>query len=240
MELVQSIFENFQADFQQKFRTLEKQVGFLLAAQRPAAPASSSGSDELRKILSSLETRLERMENRIQDMERSAVVSARPTPALAATTSGGLEGLLMKPITLPSPALSALSENHIMVPVIQRQVVIADSVPEEEAEPDEEAVEGAVAEEVGGIEETEDAAEEEEVEEEVEEAEEEAAEEAGQLEEEAEEEEGDAIELEEFIWKGKTYFKTPDHMVYRANDEGDIEDDPFARYDPKTNTLKRI
>jgi hypothetical protein len=107
------------------------------------------------------------------------------------------------------------------MPLIQRQLRL------DVAEPDDEAIEGELAEEMGGP--VEEEAEEEEVEEVVEEEE---------AEEEAEEEE--TLELEEFTYKGKTYYKTPDNMVYRANEDGEVENDPFARFDPEANRLVRI
>jgi hypothetical protein len=232
MELIQTVFDQLQADIQQKLKVVEKQMVFILSQNDRSSP-----SDDvliIRRVMNSLNDRLDSFEARIQAMERAGT-SMMPTP-VAQVASGGLEGLLMKPITLPSPALSARSENHIVLPIFQRQIQIPEV--EEEAEPDEEVLRGVVAEQTGGLD------EEEQVEEEAEEEEEEAEEEE-QVEEDAEEEEqveeeGETIELEEFIWKGKTYFKTPENMVYRANEEGDVEDEPFAKYDPKTNTLKRI
>jgi hypothetical protein len=102
------------------------------------------------------------------------------------------------------------------MPLIQRQLRL------DVAEPDDEAIEGELAEEMGGP------VEEEAEEEEVEEAEEEEA------------EEEETLELEEFTYKGKTYYKTPDNMVYRANEDGEVENDPFARFDPEANRLVRI
>jgi len=226
MEVIQTVFDQLDADVRQKLKVLEKQVVFILSqAQQQQQPKQHTEEFlQIRAVMDSIQSRLGKMETRLQVLE----VSNRPerkemtTPSLSA----GLEGLLMKPITLPSPALSARSENQVVLPIIQRQVVIPEA---EEAEPDEDALRGEVAEEVGGIDE----------EEEVDEGAQ-ADDEGEGEEEEEEEEEAETIELEEFIWKGKTYFKTPDHMVYRANDEGDVEDEPFAKYDPKTNTLKRI
>ncbi len=227
MEVIQTVFDQLDADIRQKLKVLEKQVVFILSQAQQQQQQPKQHTEEflqIRAVMDSIQSRLGKMETRLQVLE----VSNRPerkemtTPSLSA----GLEGLLMKPITLPSPALSARSENQVVLPIIQRQVVIPET---EEAEPDEDALRGVVAEEVGGIDE----------EDEVDEGAQ-ADDEGEGEEEEEEEEEAETIELEEFIWKGKTYFKTPDHMVYRANDEGDVEDEPFAKYDPKTNTLKRI
>lgn len=227
MEVIQTVFDQLQADIQQKLKVLEKQVVFILASnQKPQT--SSEDFLVIRATMDNITKKLNLIESRLNVLEQNKLQTS--TPAMN-VTSAGLEGLLMKPIALPSPALSARSENQVVLPMIQRQIVIPE---QDEAEPDEDAMRGVVAEETGGI-------DEEEVDEGGEgddEAEEEAAEEEEQEEEQEEEEE--TVELEEFIWKGKTYFKTPDHMVYKANDEGDVEDEPFAKYDPKTNTLKRI
>jgi hypothetical protein len=59
-------------------------------------------------------------------------------------------------------------------------------------------------------------------------------------EEEEDADEEETLELEEFTYKGKAYYKTPDNMVYRANEDGEVEDEPFARFDPESNRLVRI
>jgi hypothetical protein len=116
------------------------------------------------------------------------------------------------------------------MPLIQRQMRL--DVPE----PDDEALEGELAEEMGGP--FDEEAEEEEAEEE--EAEEEVVEEEVVEEEEQDADEEETLELEEFTYKGKAYYKTPDNMVYRANEDGEVEDEPFARFDPESNRLVRI
>ena len=79
----------------------------------------------------------------------------------------------------------------------------------EEAEEEDEAMEELVEEEAE--EQLEAADEEEEVVEEVVEAESEA-----------EEEEGEALELEEFEYKGSTYYRDSDNNVYMADEDGDV------------------
>jgi hypothetical protein len=228
MEVIQTVFDQLQADIQQKLKVLEKQVVFILASKQNQAP--SEDFLVIRSKMDSLTQKLEAMESRFNSLEKTGIQVTSPVMNV---TSAGLEGLLMKPMALPSPALSARSENQVVLPIFQRQIVIPE---QEEVEPDEEVLQGVVAEETGGIDEEELA-----VDEGDDEAEDEdEAEAEAEAEEQEQEEEEETVELEEFIWKGKTYFKTPDHMVYKANDEGDVEDEPFAKYDPKTNTLKRI
>ena len=227
MEVIQTVFDQLQADIHQKLKVLEKQVVFILASKQNQAPSEDFLA--IRSKMDSLTKKLEAMESRLNNLEKTGVQVTSPVMNV---TSAGLEGLLMKPISLPSPALSARSENQVVLPIFQRQIVIPE---QEEVEPDEEVLQGVVAEETGGIDEEEEVEEDEKEEVAVDEGNE-----GGDEAEEEQQEEEETVELEEFIWKGKTYFKTPDHMVYKANDEGDVEDEPFAKYDPKTNTLKRI
>ena len=93
-------------------------------------------------------------------------------------------------------------------------------IEEAEEEVDDEVAYGEVVAEQGGI-------DDEEEEEEVVEME---------VEEEAEEE---ALELAEFIWKGKTYYKDQYNKVYRIIDDAP-EDEPFAEYDETNKKLVKI
>lgn len=254
MEVIQTVFDQLQEDISKRLKVLEKQVIFILTSNQAAASAGLPSEDfaKIRRTMDEIQGRLGRMETRLQVVEVGQVkqperreMATQTTPSLAAASSisAGLEGLLLKPIALPSPALTARSENAVVLPIVQRQVLLQE---EEEAEPDEDAIRGEIAERVGGLlEEAEEEDEEQVVEEEVvdEEVVEEVVEEEEQdeAEEEAEEEvEEEEIQLEEFAWKGKTYYKTPDNLLHRADSEGNIEDDPFAQYDPKTNTVKKI
>ena len=76
--------------------------------------------------------------------------------------------------------------------------------------------------------------EEQEEEEEVEEVEEE--EEVEEVEEEVEQQ----VELEEFDYKGKTYYRDPDNNVYRTDDEGDLIDEVVGVWDPVKKIVRRI
>jgi hypothetical protein len=49
-------------------------------------------------------------------------------------------------------------------------------------------------------------------------------------EEEAPEEEEQALELEEFEYKGTTYYKDADNNVYSTDEDGDVIPDPIARW----------
>jgi vacuolar-type H+-ATPase subunit H len=84
----------------------------------------------------------------------------------------------------------------------------------------------------------------EEVEEEVEEAEEEVEEEVEEAEEEAEEEVEEAeveeaeVEVEEWFYKGRSFFKDSNNVVY-ANDGGEVGD-AIGTYDPIKMTVRKI
>ena len=84
----------------------------------------------------------------------------------------------------------------------------------------------------------------EEVEEELEEAEEELEEAEEELEEEAEEEEVEEaeeeaeVEVEEWFYKGRSFFKDSNNVVY-ANDGGEVGD-PIGTYDPVKMTVRKI
>jgi hypothetical protein len=183
------------------------------------------------------------LEARIALLEaRGAPTSVFETPA-PQIRSGGLEGLLMKRENMPSPILGPTSANSVIVPTIQRQhtivleekpmtvfdslnrarIIEAASQMIVEDEVDDEVAFGEAVAEQGGIDE----------EEEVEEEEEE------EVVEEAEEEEEEALNLEEFIWKGKTYYKDQHNKVYRIIDDAP-EDEPFAEYDEMNNKLVKI
>lgn len=219
MEVIQTVFDQLRSDIQQRLTVLEKQIVFMLAQANQKQPPSDDFL-KIKEAMDALNNRLGRMEYRIQNLEVKQA-SPHPTPGLP---SAGLEGLLLKPLTLPSPILSS-EQNTIIQPTVQRAVVLHEEP--DVAEPDEEALEGELAAEAGGLEEV--------VEEVIEEGEEE-------VEEEAEEEEADEVQLEEWLWKGKMYYKSPDNKVYRTNSDGDVEDDPFAEYipNPPPGRLVRI
>jgi hypothetical protein len=62
---------------------------------------------------------------------------------------------------------------------------------------------------------------------------EEEAEEAEAVEEEAEAEEAEAeVELEEFEYKGATYYRDPDNNVFATDDDGELVEEPFGTWNP--------
>lgn len=223
MELITTVFSQLRADLNEKLNMAERQMLYLLKSQ--------DSTDAVK----SLEARIALLE------ARGAPTSVFETPA-PQIRSGGLEGLLMKRESMPSPILAPTSANSVIVPTIQRQhtvvleekpmsvldslnrarVIEAASQMIVEDEIDDEVAYGEAVAAQGGI-------DDEEVEEEV-------------VEEEAEEElvdEEDALELAEFIWKGKTYYKDQYNKVYRIIDDAP-EDEPFAEYDETNNKLVKI
>ena len=194
MDHIQSVFDQIRSDIQQKLDTLEKEVVYILSQSSRPAPVPEDFL-KIKETMNAVNHRLAKMEYRLQTLEVSKQeMSPHPSPI---PTSAGLEGLLLRSINLPSPILS----NNT---VVQKSVDIV--------EPDEEALQGELAAQAGGLDLV-DEVEEEEVVEEVEEEEEE-------------------VQLEEWLWKGKTYYKSQENKVYRTNEDGDIEDDPFAEFIP--------
>jgi hypothetical protein len=75
-----------------------------------------------------------------------------------------------------------------------------------------------------------------------EEAEEEAEAEAEEAEEEQEEEaeeEDEALELEEFEFKGVTYYKDPEGQVYQKDDDGDLDDTPIGIWNEAKQKIQK-
>lgn len=233
MELITTVFSQLRADLNEKLNMAERQMLYLLKSQ--------DSTDAVK----SLEARIALLE------ARGAPTSVFETPA-PQIRSGGLEGLLMKRESMPSPILGPTSANSVIVPTIQRQhtvvleekpmsvldslnrarVIEAASQMIVEDEVDDEVAYGEAVAAQGGI-------DDEEVEEEVVEEEEDMV-----IEEELVDEE-DALELAEFIWpplpnpKSKTYYKDQYNKVYRIIDDAP-EDEPFAEYDETNNKLVKI
>lgn len=226
MELITTVFSQLRADLNEKLNVAERQMLYLLKSQ--------DSSDAVKN----LEARIALLE------ARGAPTSVFETPA-PQIRSGGLEGLLMKRDTMPSPILGPTSANSVIVPTIQRQhtivleekpMTVLDSlararvIEAAEEEVDDEVAYGEVVAEQGGV----DSDDEEVVEEEEEEI----------VEEEVEEEE-EALELAEFVWppppnpKSKMYYKDQYNKVYRIIDDAP-EDEPFAEYDEVNNKLVKI
>lgn len=233
MEIITTIFDQLEEDIHTRLRVLEKQIVFMLSQNQRGNSGNTEAIDFLENKVHSMTDLVSMLEQRIRSLEARPVASHVPTqlPLSFNERSAGLEGLVIK----PSPVLSAISvSNSVVLPTIQRTLVLNEEVEEEEVEVDEEAEKEMVAERQGGltVEEEDEAEEEAEVEEEDEEESEEQEEE--------EEEEEVELELEDFTWKGKSYYKDQNENVYRMVEEGVPEDEPFATYDPTNNKLTRI
>ena len=249
MDLIQNLFSEFREKILGDLGGMERHISYIIekestSSERPRPSYSATSVPEstcacncesteerfmknmthIQNELTALNMKLFRVEADNASLRRQLNEMTASPPRMSGMRPAGLEGIFIRDptATAPSPSLSPISEvASAQMPLIQRQLRL------DVAEPDDEAIEGELAEEMGGP--VEEEAEEEEVEEVVEEEE---------AEEEAEEEE--TLELEEFTYKGKTYYKTPDNMVYRANEDGEVENDPFARFDPEANRLVRI
>ena len=102
MELISTVFSQLRADLNEKLNTAERQMVYLLKSQDSTA------------LVKNLEARIALLE------ARGASTSVFETPA-PQIRSGGLEGLLMKRETMPSPILGPTSANSVIIPTIQRQ-----------------------------------------------------------------------------------------------------------------------
>jgi hypothetical protein len=231
MEVITTIFDQLEEDIHTRLRVLEKQIVFMLAQNQRGNSGNTEAIDFLENKVHSMTNLVSMLEQRIRSLEARPVQVPTQTSLSFNERSAGLEGLVIK----PSPVLSAISvSNSVVLPTIQRTLVLNEEV-EEEVDVDEEAEKEMVAERQGGltVEEEDEAEEEAEVEEEEEE-------EVEEEEEEEEQEEGEELELEDFTWKGKSYYKDQNENVYRMVEEGVPEDEPFATYDPTNNKLTRI
>jgi len=212
MEFITTVFSQFRTDMNEKLNAAERQMLYLLKSQDSTVAVKN-------------------LEARIALLEARGVPSVYETPA-PQIRSGGLEGLLMKRENMPSPILSPIAANSVIVPTIQRQhtvvleekpMTVLDSLARArvleaaaskvEEEVDDEVAYGEVVAEQGGLDE--------------------------EVEEEEVEEEEEALELAEFIWKGKTYYKDQYNKVYRIIDDAP-EDEPFAEYDEANKKLVKI
>lgn len=222
MDLVQTIFTQLRSDIEQKLAAAEKQIGLVLTTSKGLS--QNDVESLIVKHVRALEARLSKDDDMpspippfIEPRYSNTTYNPPPLPS-ESLRFGGLEGLLMR-----KPSEEFTLSTNMVFPAVKIESNL------EVVEPDEEAELGQLAERQGGLHQE----EEEDIEENVEEedVEEEDVE---------EEEEEETLTLEEFLWKGKTYYKTADDTVYRANDEGEVEDEPFAHYDRKTERLVRL
>ena len=57
---------------------------------------------------------------------------------------------------------------------------------------------------------------------------------------EEEEEEEEAVELEEFTYKNKTYYKDGENQVYQIGSDGELDDTPIGMWNEKTKRITPI
>jgi len=217
MDLVQTIFTQLRSDIEQKLAAAEKQIGLVLTTSKGLS--QNDVESLIVKHVRALEARLSKDNDMpspippfVEPRYSNRTYNPPPLPS-ESLRFGGLEGLLMR-----KPSEEFTPSTNFVFPAVKIESNL------EVVEPDEEAELGQLAERQGGLHQ-----EEEDVEEDVEEDDGEDV-----------EEEEETLTLEEFLWKGKTYYKTADDKVYRANDEGEVEDEPFAQYDRKTQRLVRL
>ena len=222
----------------------------------PVIPVQSE-SEEVKQ----LKARIEELEKKVNELASKHMI-ARPSPYFSATQVNppmGLEILTpMQPSTVTfRQVLNSINEVNVNksnsvkkqedtqreeeeIEVEEEEVVVEEQEEQEEQEEEEVVVE---EEEEQGEEEV--VVEEQEVKEKQqkkEEAVEEVEEEAEDTEEEAEEEEeeeeeGEAKELEEFEYKGVTYYKDSENQVYKMDEDGDLDDTPIGVWNEEKQKL---
>ena len=219
----------------------------------PVIPVQSE-SEEVKQ----LKARIEEQEKKVNELASKHMI-ARPSPYFSATQVNppmGLEILTpMQPSTVTfRQVLNSINEVNLNksnsvkkqedtqreeeeIEVEEEEVVVEEQEEQEEeevvVEEEEEQGEEEVVVEEQEVKEKQQKKEEavEEVEEEAEDTEEEAEEE------EEEEEEGEAKELEEFEYKGVTYYKDSENQVYKMDEDGDLDDTPIGVWNEEKQKL---
>ena len=241
IELIETLFDETRNTINQRLDTLERQVNLVLTTTMPQTTTTSNccspcppseipSEFEFAKHFNSLSQKLagisnflDQMNYRLKHLEENAnTPSQKPQTNLRTPILGPqhLEGLvMMSEIKVSKKDESDLdTKNIILQPHFT--LPISDDILVDKEEQEEEEVEVI--------------AEEEEEEQEEEEQQEE------EQEEEEEEKQEEALELEEWSYKGKKYFKDQFDNIYRQIDEETPEDEPFAKYDEATKKLTRL
>jgi hypothetical protein len=181
-------------------------------ADPPAASSDSGLLSELRKQIYNLTAELNALSKRVLHIELAAETEKpeplpRKSPFFAAAVAPEPSGLEVRRLSEAVPVDT--SDSKTAFATIVNTLPAAEDVPEPEVEElVEEEVEGeAEGEEVEG-EEVEGEEEEEEVEEEQEEAE--------------------GVAMEEFEYKGVTYYRDAENQVYQLDEDGDLDDTPIG------------
>ena len=198
------------------FRSLESAIHERLAMIEEVI--ANRGGSTNSTAYDSMAAQMRTLEERIRKLEGGCVQPLAPAPPVSDGCGKWFDALRDLQIDLP--------EKVPKVPVVLTESVAITSIAETPVKK-EPVVQEVPVKKVALLVEEEDVVLVEETEEEVEEAEE--AEEAEEEEEEAEEEEG--VELEEIIFKGKTYYKDPENNVYMPTDDGGCSDDPIGTWD---------
>ena len=196
---------------------------------------------------------LDQMNYRLKQLEEHSTHQSQKTQTHLRTPILGpqhLEGLVMVPeIKVSKKDESDLDTKNIVIqpnftiPISDISSVNTDNQEFTDKTSEEMEAEEIEAEEMEAKEEQEVVEEEQEVAEEEQEVAEEEQEEVAdeeQVEEQEEVEEDTPLELEEFTYKNKKYFKDQYNKVYRQIDEETPEDEPFAEYNEETKKLTRL
>jgi hypothetical protein len=250
--MIRSLFRTLEASIHERLNMIEDVIRLsggedatrIFGVEEAApAPVMQSNHEPYLERIRSLEDEVQTLSARLAALEQTgAEVPEASVPAVHVHQEGKntlwiepmrdlaidlpieLPALPTPPVApKPSPVLAPVA-----VPVQAKPTNTLVSV-KEEVEVEEEEVEEVVVEAESEAEEEEEA----EVTEEEAEVAEEEAEEAEEAEEEAEEaeEDGEGIEIEEFEYKGKTYYRDPENQVYRMVDD-ELDETPIGTWDP--------
>ena len=230
--MIRGLFRALETSIHERLNMIEDVIRLTgsVGAEIPVAEVqqqSYSAPQDVERIRN-LEDQIQTLSARLAALEQSG-----PAPAngqeVHVHQEGKGESLWIEPmrdlaIELPVAAAAPKPTPEVKsVPAPANSLVSVEEVAEVVSE-EEEAAEAAEAAEEVVEEETEEVVEED-AEEEIEEAEE-AAEEA------AEEDEEEGVEIEEFEYKGKTYYRDGENQVYRMVDE-ELDETPIGTWDPE-------
>ena len=180
-------------------------------ADPPAAPSDSGMLSELRKQIYNLTAELNALSKRVLHIELAAETEKpeplpRKSPFFAAAVAPEPSGLEVRRLSEAVPVDT--SDSKTAFATIVNTLPVVEDVPEPEVEED-------VVEEEAEVE----------AEEVEEEGEAEEIEEEGEAE---EEEEAEGVAMEEFEYKGVTYYRDAENQVYQLDEDGDLDDTPIG------------
>jgi hypothetical protein len=236
VETVRDLFRSLEQTLHERLRTIEdvlvyRGVGVgatgTAAATVTSAPNNNAIYEDILQLVKKQSERIDELQREIESFKNGEFVKNHILPKKPLE---GLEVIPKREIVLPvETELEPISAaDRLLLNKKARKVLESVEMGETQIEDHPTIEEEAEAEEE--VEEAEQEVVEEAEEEEAEEAEQEVVEEAEEevVEEEAEAEEEASLELEEFEYKGSTYYKDPENNVYMMDEEGELIEEPIG------------